>query len=157
MDALKFVVLDEEDLEIASTHLQDAVVKVSDVHWRPGERRLVVGLNRFDWESANSANSANHEFRRRRAALRFERVLSCKCQHVSPAHKDDVLNLLALEFTEADAPAGTVTLVFSGGATLRLEVECLEAELADLGPTWSTAVCPAHSALNEPAVKSGRR
>jgi hypothetical protein len=154
MDALKFVVLDEEDLEIASTHLQDAVVKVSDVRWRPGERRLVVGLNRFDWESANNGN---HEFRRRRAALRFERVLSCKCQHVNPTDKDDVLNLLALEFTEADAPAGTVTLVFSGGATLRLEVECLEAELADLGPTWSTAVCPAHSALNEPAVKSGRR
>ena len=154
MDALKFVVLDEEDLEIASTHLQDAVVKVSDVHWRPGERRLVVGLNRFDWESANNGN---HEFRRRRAALRFERVLSCKCQHVNPTDKDDVLNLLALEFTEADAPAGAVTLVFSGGATLRLEVECLEAELADLGPTWSTAVCPAHSALNEPAVKSGRR
>ncbi len=154
MDALKFVVLDEEDLEVASTHLQDAVVKVSDVHWRPGEKRLIVGLNRFDWESANNGN---HEFRRRRAALRFERVLSCKCQHVNPTDKDDVLNLLALEFTEADAPAGTVTLVFSGGATLRLEVECLEAELADLGPTWSTAVCPAHSALNEPAVKSGRR
>jgi hypothetical protein len=64
---------------------------------------------------------------------------------------------LAVEFAEADAPAGTVTLVFSGGATLRLEVECLEAELADLGPTWSTAICPTHSALNETAVKSGRR
>ena len=153
MDALKFVVLDEEDLEVASTHLQDAVVKVSDVHWRPREKRLVVGLNRFDWESANNGN---HEFRRRRAALRFERVLSCKCQHVNPTHKDDVLNLLAVEFAEADAPAGTVTLVFSGGATLRLEVECLEAELADLGLVWTTGVCPAHSDLNEPAVKSGR-
>ncbi|MGB7715391.1 MAG: DUF2948 family protein, partial [Pseudolabrys sp.] len=30
MDVLKFVVLDEEDLEVASTHLQDAVVTVSD-------------------------------------------------------------------------------------------------------------------------------
>lgn len=37
MDVLKFVVLDEEDLEVASTHLQDAVVTVSDVHWRPGK------------------------------------------------------------------------------------------------------------------------
>ena len=34
-DALKFVVLDEEDLEVVSAHVQDAVVKVSDVHWRP--------------------------------------------------------------------------------------------------------------------------
>jgi len=39
MDTLKFVVLDEEDLEVASTHLQDAVVRVSDVLWRPHERR----------------------------------------------------------------------------------------------------------------------
>ncbi|HEY6755512.1 MAG TPA: DUF2948 family protein [Pseudolabrys sp.] len=153
MDAVKFVVLDEEDLEVASAHLQDAVVKVSDVLWRPGEKRLVVGLNRFDWESANAPNN---EFRRRRAALRFERVLSCKCQHVNPTRKDAVLNLLAVEFAEGDAPAGTVTLTFSGGATLRLEVECLEAELADIGPTWSTAACPKHAALDEPAVKSGR-
>ena len=35
MDQLKFVVLDEEDLEVVSTHLQDAVAKVADVHWRP--------------------------------------------------------------------------------------------------------------------------
>jgi hypothetical protein len=27
---------------------------------------------------------------------------------------------------------------------LRLDVECLEAELADLGPVWDTTCCPAH-------------
>ena len=36
-----------------------------------------------------------------------------------------------------------VTLTFSGGAALRLEVECLEAELADLGPAWATECRPA--------------
>ena len=153
MDALKFLVLDEEDLEVASTHLQDAVVKVSDVHWRPGEKRLVVALNRFDWESAGETNNG---YRRRRAALRFERVLSCKCQHVNPARKEDVLNLLAVEFQETDAPSGLIVLSFSGGATLRLEVECLEAELADLGPTWSTTACPCHANLEGPAGKSDR-
>ena len=34
---------------------------------------------------------------------------------------------------------------FSGGAALRLEVECLEVELADLGPAWATECCPAHA------------
>lgn len=141
MDMLKFAVLDEEDLEVVSAHVQDAVVKVADVHWRPQEKRLVVGLNRFDWESAQTAQP---QHRRRRAALRFERVLSCKCRHVNPAGKDAVLNLLAVEFNETDPPAGTVTLIFSGDAALRLEVECLEAELADLGPTWTAAACPSH-------------
>jgi hypothetical protein len=28
---------------------------------------------------------------------------------------------------------------------LRLEVECLEAELADLGPSWPAAVRPIHT------------
>ncbi|HKS85419.1 MAG TPA: DUF2948 family protein, partial [Pseudolabrys sp.] len=103
MDPLKFVVLDEEDLEIASAHLQDAVVRVSDVLWRPQERRVVVALNRFDWEGAQGENP---EYRRRRAALRFERVLACKCRNVDPASKDAVLNLLAVEFEETEAPSG---------------------------------------------------
>lgn len=150
MDQLKFVVLDEEDLEVVSTHLQDAVVKVADVIWRPQENRLVVALNRFDWEGAQTGKP---EYRRRRAALRFERVLSCKCRDVNPAGKDAVLNLLAVEYAETEAPSGVVTLTFSGGATLRLDVECLEAELADLGPTWTTSACPMHAGLDEAAPK----
>ncbi len=153
MDQLKFVVLDEEDLEVVSTHLQDAVVKVSDVLWRPQQKRVVVALNRFDWEGAQSDTP---EYRRRRSALRFERVLSCKCRDVNPTGKDDVLNLLAVEFAETEAPSGVVTLTFSGGATVRLDVECLEAELADLGPTWTTAACPVHAVAGNGAPKSGR-
>jgi hypothetical protein len=82
--------------------------------------------------------------------------LSCKCQHVNPAQKDGILNLLAIEFAETDAPAGTVTLVFSGGATLRLEVECLEAELADMGSSWAAAACPCHASVDEPVAKTDR-
>ena len=154
MDPLKFVVLDEEDLEVVSTHLQDAVAKVADVLWRPRERRLVLALNRFDWESAQAAQP---EYRRRRAALRFERVLSCKSRGVNPAGKDAVLNLLAVEFSETQAPSGVVTISFSGGATLRLEVECLEAELADLGPTWTTTARPVHVLAEDSSQASGRR
>ena len=56
-----------------------------------------------------------------------------------------MLNLLAVSFEETDSPAGAVTLTFSGGAALRIEVECLECELADLGPIWTTTCCPAHA------------
>ena len=142
MDRLKLLALDREDVEVVSAHLQDAVVKAADIHWRPNERRVVVGLNRFDWEAATGGSP---EFRRRRAALRFERVSACKCRDVASADKDKVLNLLAVAFEETDQPAGVVTLTFSGGAALRLEVECLEAELADLGPVWVTECCPDHA------------
>ncbi|HEY7298175.1 MAG TPA: DUF2948 family protein [Xanthobacteraceae bacterium] len=141
MEPVKFVALDRDDLEVVSTHLQDAEVKVADVHWRPNEKRLVLGVARFDWMAASSPAP---EFRRCRSVLRFDRVLACKCKHVNPAGKDAVLNLLAVDFTQTNPPAGVITLTFSGGATLRLEVECLEAELCDLGPTWTAAGPPAH-------------
>ena len=146
-DQLKFAVLDEEDLEVVSTHLQDAVVKVADVLWRAGENRVVVALNRFDWESAQAKRP---EYRRRRSALRFERVMSFKCRGLDPAGKDAVLNLLAVEFEETDSPSGVVSLIFSGGAVVRMEVECLEAELVDLGPVWSAAKCPVHAGADKP-------
>jgi len=142
MDPLKFVALDGEDLAVVSAHLQDAILKVSDVLWRPQEKRLILALNRFDWEAA--AQAEQPPYRRRQTALRFERVLSCKCRNVKQRGEAAVLNLLAVEFTPGEAPSGVVTLTFSGDAALRLEVECLEAELADLGPTWTTASCPMH-------------
>ncbi len=147
MEPLKFIALDQDDLAIVSTHLQDAVVKVADVHWRPQEKRLVVAVDRFDWPGATASPP---ELRRCRAALRFERVVACKCKQVDPAGKDGVLNLLAVEFAATDPPAGTVTLIFSGGAVLRLDVECLEAELSDLGPAWETKICPAHRVDDQP-------
>ena len=36
MDPVKFVALDKEDLEVVSAHLQDAEIKVADVHWHHG-------------------------------------------------------------------------------------------------------------------------
>lgn len=141
MDALKLVAIDHEDLDVVATHLQDAVVKIGDIHWRPSEKRLVMGLNRFDWECALCGQP---HFQRRRTALRFERVNACKCRNMSAQDKDMVLNLLTIEFDQKDAWSGSIMLLFSGGAELRLDVECLEAELADLGPVWDTTCCPAH-------------
>ena len=142
-DALKLVAFDGDDMQIVSAHLQDALVRTCDIHWRPSENRVVVGLNRFDWQSANGQSP---QFRRCQSALRFERVLSCKCRNVDrEAGKSEALNLLAVAFSETDSPGGVVTLTFSGGVALRLEVECLEAELADLGPAWGAEICPDHS------------
>jgi hypothetical protein len=150
MQPLKLVALDKDDLEVVSTHLQDSTLKAGEVLWRPAEHRVVIALDRFDWETANGGSGT---FQRRHAALRFERVLSCKCRNLDCGDKDKVLNLLAVDFSESDTPAGVVTLLFEGGGALRLEVECLEAELADLGPIWVADCCPDHSDLDTKATR----
>jgi len=141
MDPLKLVAFDQDDIAVISTHLQDALVNVDDIIWRPAEKRLVLGLNRFDWEGAVCGEPLFH---RRRTVLRFERVDAIRARNVRPTDKGMVLNLLAVDFCETEAPGGCVTLTFSGGAALRLEVECLEVELADLGPAWTTTRRPEH-------------
>jgi hypothetical protein len=142
MQPLKLIALDPDDVAVVSTHLQDAVVKVADVVWLPSEHRLVIGMNRFDWEACGCDDPC---YKRRRTALRFDRVMALRCRNVDCKAKDTVLNLLAVEYDATDAPAGTVTLIFSGGAALRLEVECLECELTDLGPTWDAKARPEHA------------
>ena len=154
MEELKLVALDKDDIEIVSAHVQDALVKVADILWQPREHRFVVALNRFDWMNAADARGAKNpddaapDYRRCRTALRFERVNACKCRDLDQSDKNAVLNLLAVEFAERDPPAGTVTLTFSGGAAIRLEVECLEAELVDLGEVFSAVLCPDHFAAD---------
>lgn len=142
MTPLKLIALDEEDLAVVSSLLQDAVIRVADMTYLPGQRRFAAVLNRFDWESATK--EGGKDFRRRRTAIRFDRVFGAKMKNVKPGFGERVLALLAVNFEPAEAPGGYVTLTFSGDASVRLQVECIEAELRDLGPAWRTRTKPEH-------------
>jgi hypothetical protein len=127
---LKLIALDADDLAVISAHVQDARVQASDIIWRQGEKRLVVGMNRLDWEQTLSGETSP---RRLIAALRFDRVLSCKSRNIDSGVPEAALELLGIEFHPGDAPSGSAVLLFSHGGVLRLDVECLECELTDLG------------------------
>lgn len=146
MPDLKLLALDTEDLNVLSAHLQDAVLRVGDMAFDARAKRFAAVLNRFDWERELNEGSGRSgaEHQRRRSGLRFERVLNARRLRVDPARKNDVLSLLAVRFTETDAPAGRITLDFSGGMAVELDVECIEAELRDLGAAWTTRNRPVH-------------
>ena len=127
----RLIALDADDLAVISAHVQDARVQTADIVWRQGEKLLVVGMNRLDWEQTLKGET---EPRRLIAALRFDRVLSCKSRNINLDAPETVLDLLGIEFHPANPPGGSAVLMFSNGGALRLDVECLECELADLGP-----------------------
>lgn len=154
MPDLKLIALDAEDLSVISAHLQDAVLRVADMAFLPKDRRFVVVLNRFDWEHAaalalgTAAGNGADGQERRRAGLRFERVLAAKVHGIDLKDKSAALALLAIVFEpsgDPDAVTGDVTLTFSGGAAIRLSVECVEAELKDLGAVWVAKRTPRHA------------
>ena len=149
MPDLKLIALDREDLSVISTHFQDAVFRVSDMAYLPREKRFAAVGNRFDWAVTlkNTAKNKNSGFERRRSGLRIDKVLDAKVQGVDFKDPSQTLALLAIGFelgTDPDAVEGHVTLTFSGGAAIRLMVECLEVEMKDLGGAWSAKRSPKH-------------
>jgi hypothetical protein len=138
MDPLRLIALDDDDLAIISTHLQDAVLRVGDLTFLPKERRFALMARRFDWEAPPD------QPRRRLTALHFERVLGVRTRGFDRSAADAVLELLAVTFTPTETPAGQATLVFAGGGALQLDLECIEAQMKDLGPVWEAEGRPAH-------------
>src|SRR5690349_20232311 len=131
MPDLKLLALDSEDLDVISAATQDAVVRVQDMGFAKTDRRFALLMNRFAWEEAGKTRQ------RKRTALHFDRVNDVKVSGIDTNAPEGVLELLAIRFSEAEAPAGTVDLDFAGGGTVRLAVECLEARLQDLGAAWA--------------------
>jgi hypothetical protein len=144
-ERLRLVALDTDDLAVLSAHVQDAVLKIGDMHWLPKEQHFLAAMNRFAWEAAGRRRGWRRNYQRRRAALHFARVLGVRSSGIDRAAADTVLSLLAIRFEAGEPPSGEVALEFAGGATIRLAVECLEAQLSDLGPTWAAAHAPRHA------------
>src|SRR5258708_14230550 len=117
---LKLIALDADDLAVISAHVQDARGQPGDIIWRQGEKRLVVGMSRLDWEQNLAGETAP---RRLVAALRFDRVLSCKSRNIDLEAPDAAMELLGIEFHPGEAPGGSAVLLFSQGGALRLAVE----------------------------------
>ena len=143
--ALRLVALDAADLTVISAHLQDAVGQIRDMAFVPKHHRFALLMNRFDWPMAETRTSAQ-SYERRRCALRFEHVRAARVSGVGQGDRKLVLSLLTIGFEQSKDgdPAGVVTLQFAGGGAIRLDVDCIEAELTDLGAGWRTARKPDH-------------
>ena len=143
MGALKLLALDESDLVVISAQMQDAVTKPEAFDWAPRAQRFSLIASRFAWDAEKGGRARGHE--RRRTRLSFARVTRVQAQGIAPKG-DDALSLLAIRFISGDLPAGTVELTFAGGAAVRLAVECIEAQMDDLGAAWETRFKPQHPA-----------
>ena len=145
--ALKLIALDREGLGVISAHIQDTCVKRADMAWLPGQQRFVVVGMRYDWVGAKTGPAE-----RVASVLRFDRVLQVSHLGLKEMDQDVTLNLLAVTFEKTDPPAGIIILAFADGALLRLEVECVEVELSDMGLRVPAEACPGHALTDASGV-----
>jgi hypothetical protein len=137
---LKLAAADAEDLQILSARLQDAAGKLKDFVWLPKQRRFAAMLNRYRWEDVKGPGT------RVRAVLRFDGVSKVQSTNVKRGASEAVVSLLTINFTpnaEGD-PSGMIELVLAGGGSIRLTVECIDAELADQTGPWTARARPSH-------------
>lgn len=137
-EPLRLLAQDVDDLAVVSAALQDAVAKIGDIVFEARSRRLTVAFNRFRWERDGRARE------RVRSGLQLGGVLGVQSRRLRRGAKDAVVELLAVTFEPGEAPGGAVVFTFAGGGDLRVEVECLEAVLADVSTPWPTPRAPTH-------------
>lgn len=131
-----------DDLTIFSTVLQDATIKVGDMAYFPEAHRFVCVTNRFFWEDSGQGKSQHPQ--RVRSGFHFDGVLKAAYKNLPMGDPNHVLELLAIEAVEIAGGTIIATLVFSGYAAVRLELECVDAALEDLSPPWKAIRRPDH-------------
>ncbi len=134
---LRLTAQDVDDLNVISAQMQDAVLRFADLNFNSKRRRFALVANRFAWDEAETKT-------RRRTGLHFDHVKSVQKQGFKNVGPETILSLLAISFGAVDELSGHITLAFSAGHHLRLEVECVDVTLADMGPAWSTEMTPSH-------------
>jgi len=137
--ALRLLAEDAGDLEVISAALQDAVGRLGDIRWERRARRLTIALNRFRWEACDDVGQE-----RVRAAVQLGGVMGVRARNLRPEAKDAVVQLLAVTFEPGESPGGVITFAFADGGDLAVEVECIDAAMADLSAPWSTTRTPEH-------------
>ena len=161
--ALKLRARDAEDMQAIAACLQDALVPLGDVAFLKAEKRFVMVANRFLWETArddaqrpaatqdpekDQDGDARFEdesgdpgtlYERVNSGLCFDHVRSVKFRGVDARDRNQILNVLTLT-----CEPGAISMVFSGGAEIRLEIERISCHLNDINEPWPTRWRPAH-------------
>jgi len=127
-----------EDLTVLSSALQDAILRVGEIQYSSKARSFTLRLSRFRHEVDNNPE-------RVLCGLRFDGVLAVSSKGLKRDTPDALAVLIALTFAPAaEAPSGEIHLVFAGGGEILLNVECIDAVLADVSAPRQTSSVPLH-------------
>ncbi len=143
---LRLLAQDEDDLQIVSAALQDAIAHVGDIRFEAKARTLTIMFNRYRWEGAGGPCGE-----RVASALQFGDVIRVRHRGLSSEDPGALVSCLALGFEAGESPGGQVLMRFSHGGDLAAEVECIDAVLADVSEAWPAGRAPDHT-MDEEAV-----
>ena len=142
---LKLIAKTEEDLKVLSAHLQDSIVKTSDIAMLEKNRIFLMQLNRFMWEDVE--RGVFRKNKRIRTILKFENVIKATSKNVNQKKNDRFLDFLAIESFKMPDKNYEMNLIFSGDIIIKLITEAIDVTLDDQGSPWESKNRPSHEDL----------
>ena len=142
---LKLIARTDEDLRIISAHLQDSIVKTTDIASLKKNKIFLMQLNRFMWEDVEKGVFRKNK--RIRTILKFDNVKEVNSKNIRQASKDKFLDFLAIESCQMPDNNYEMKLIFSGDLIIRVVAEVIEVTLDDQGEPWDTRNKPKHKVL----------
>ena len=132
-------------MRVISAHLQDSIVKTSDIANLQKNKIFLMQLNRFMWEDVEKGVFRKNK--RIRTVLKFENVLKATSKNVNQKKNDRFLDFLAIEMFKMPDKNFEMNLIFSGDVVIKLVVEAIEVTLDDQGSPWESKNKPRHDDL----------
>ena len=148
---LRLMARDADDVGVLSALLQDAIVPGSDMNFDRRLHEFVIVANRFCWEMEPCSNVKSSDgkliYERRLCGIRIARVRSVKHYNWPEVRQYELFNLLAfglVDMAEQQKGGTVLQFEFSGGSSLRLNVDDVDIVLADLDVGHPTSLQPGH-------------
>ena len=142
---LKLIAKTEDDLRVISAHLQDSIVKISDIASLKKNRLFLMQLNRFMWEDVEKGVFRKNK--RIRSVLKFENVIKVHSKYINQSKNDKFLDFLTIETNVMPDNNYEMNIIFAGDSIIKVISEVIEVTLDDQGSAWDTKNMPKHKVI----------
>ena len=144
---LKLIAKTDADLKVISAHLQDSIVKTSDIANLKKNKIFLMQLNRFMWEDIEKGITRKNK--RVQSVLKFHNVLNVSVKNLNQKNKERFLDFLAIESKFLSDKSYEIKLHFAGNILIKMNVEVIDCFLDDQGEPWETKNMPKRDLFND--------
>lgn len=130
---LKLRAKDEEDVQVVSAILQDAIAPLSDMTYNPDAKNFIMVVHRLRREAKQQG------LERVCCAVNVQGVVQTQSQGIDQTHQARILDLLAV-IPEKQS----LTFIFAGNAQIRLQLQNWSMIIEDFGAPWPAQCAPCH-------------
>ena len=132
-----------QDIKVISSLLQDSLVSNADIYFERTEKTFAFIANRFCWEKVSSKNPKTSYYRVL-SGINVQNVISVKQKNLIQKKNNETTlfyNLLTIEY---DSVSNEITLIFSQGISVKLNISKLNLFIRDLNEPYPTQQIPEH-------------